>query len=87
MINVNCRTNHMPGRATKIFDVKTVLDTQTTGPRTVPVRWYIPEDKSNDALPVIVYFHGGGWVTGMLYWTHFGLQFCHTHELQQWRAA
>ncbi|KAL0049256.1 hypothetical protein WJX82_009847 [Trebouxia sp. C0006] len=53
-------------KATKVFDVKTVLDTQTTGPRQVSVRWYVPEYKSNDALPVIVYFHGGGWVTGDL---------------------
>ena len=68
MIDINCRTNHMLGRATKVFDVKTVLDTQTTGPRQVSVRWYVPEYKSNDALPVIVYFHGGGWVTGMLHW-------------------
>lgn len=76
MIDVNCRTDHMLGRATKVFDVKTVLDTQTTGPRKVPVRWYVPEDKSNDAPPVIVYFHGGGWATGMLCWTRLSLHFC-----------
>ncbi len=87
MINVNCLNTHMLGRATKVFDVKTVVDTQTTGPRKVPVRWYIPEDMRNDAPPVIVYFHGGGWVTGMLYWAQFSQRSCHTHEYQQWSVA
>ncbi len=85
MIDVNCRTNHMLGRATKVFDVKTVLDTQTTGPRKVLVRWYVPEDKSNDSPPVIVYLHGGGWVTGMLYWVQFANSPC-SHERQQLRV-
>lgn len=51
-------------KATKVYDVKKVEDTNTTGSRIVPVRWYTPETKSSEALPVIVYFHGGGWVTG-----------------------
>ena len=28
----------------------------------LPVRLYMPEQKSDKELPVIVYFHGGGWV-------------------------
>ena len=28
----------------------------------LPARIYVPEHKSNESLPVIVYYHGGGWV-------------------------
>src|SRR5437016_13109431 len=31
---------------------------------TIPIRLYTPVDKSS--LPVLVYFHGGGWVVGNL---------------------
>ncbi len=41
--------------------VASVEDTEIQG---VPVRIYVPESES--PLPVLVYFHGGGWVTGNL---------------------
>jgi len=41
--------------------VASVEDTEIRG---VPVRIYLPE--SEGSLPVLVYFHGGGWVTGNL---------------------
>ena len=37
----------------------------------IPVRIYRPESDSNDALPVLVYYHGGGWVIGSIE-THDG---------------
>ena len=52
-------------RATKVYDVSEVVNTEVTGSRRVPLRWYKPENTGSDALPVIVYFHGGGWVTGL----------------------
>jgi hypothetical protein len=37
-------------------------DTSIAG---VKVRWYQPDDKSlSEQLPVVVFFHGGGWVQG-----------------------
>ena len=29
----------------------------------VPVRVYLPREKETDGLPVMLFFHGGGWVT------------------------
>jgi acetyl esterase/lipase len=50
--------------------VKTVEDRQIPGPAgRIPVRIYTPEGKG--PLPVLVYFHGGGWVLGDLE-THDG---------------
>jgi acetyl esterase len=48
-------------------DVGTVDDVQIGG---VPVRLYTPA--GGDDLPIVVYFHGGGWVIGSLE-THDGL--------------
>lgn len=44
--------------------VETVEDRTVGGPEAVPVRIYRPT--SSTALPVLVYFHGGGWVMGGL---------------------
>ena len=32
----------------------------------VPVRIYRPKDTANNVLPVVLYFHGGGWVLGSI---------------------
>jgi acetyl esterase len=32
----------------------------------IPVRIYTPDDKSQQRLPVVVVYHGGGWVMGDL---------------------
>ncbi len=41
-----------------------VRDASTAGPRAVPVRVYRARPASG--LPVVVYFHGGGWVIGSI---------------------
>jgi acetyl esterase len=47
--------------------VETVRDLAFAGPAgDVPVRVYRPATADGDALPTIVYYHGGGWVTGTL---------------------
>ena len=48
--------------------VALVQDLQATGPHgAIPLRLYKPLAKtSGQALPVLVYFHGGGWVIGDL---------------------
>ena len=51
-------------RATRHFDVERTQDTTTDDARTVPLRIYHPKRLSAQKLPVLVYFHGGGWVTG-----------------------
>lgn len=53
-------------RPTKTCSVRSAVDTRTEGFKDVPVRWYTPETASSQELPVIVYFHGGGWVAGKL---------------------
>src|SRR5690625_4436115 len=49
-------------------DVASVEDSSFPGPGgDVPVRIYRPASRfSDDAAPVLVYFHGGGWVLGDL---------------------
>ena len=42
--------------------VKTQDLTYPTGGGTQPVRIYTPENAGSDPLPIIVYYHGGGWV-------------------------
>ena len=64
MISVKLLSQCVLTRATKVYDVNEVVNTKVTGSRIVPVRWYKPDNTGSDALPVIVYFHGGGWVTG-----------------------
>lgn len=51
-------------RGTRHFDVKRTQDTATDDARKVPLRIYTPNGHSAKKLPVLVYFHGGGWVTG-----------------------
>jgi acetyl esterase len=47
--------------------VAKVEDRPIPGPAgEIPLRIYIPESKPNEALPVLVFFHGGGWVIGDL---------------------
>src|SRR5690606_19779561 len=44
-----------------------VEDRKIPGPGgDIPVRIYTPVAAGGDALPVLVYFHGGGWVIGDL---------------------
>jgi acetyl esterase len=46
-------------------EVARIVDTAAPGPDgDVPVRVYVPE--SQGPLPVLVYFHGGGWVIGSI---------------------
>src|SRR5687768_2590016 len=49
-------------------DVASVTDMQAVGPHgAIPLRAYRPlGSRSGEALPVLVYFHGGGWVIGDL---------------------
>jgi acetyl esterase len=49
-------------------DVASVTDLQAVGPHgAIPLRAYRPlGSRSGEALPVLVYFHGGGWVIGDL---------------------
>lgn len=51
-------------RATLHHEVERVEDAATDDARKVPLRIYTPKNPSNKLLPVLVYFHGGGWVTG-----------------------
>lgn len=53
-------------RATLQHEVDTVEDTETDDARKVPLRIYTPKSNPSKKLPVLVYFHGGGWVTGKL---------------------
>ena len=47
--------------------VASVEDLQAQGPHgTIPVRLYRPLPVGSAPLPVLVYFHGGGWVIGDL---------------------
>jgi acetyl esterase len=48
-------------------ELRTVVDVDAGG---VPARWY--SDSDSDAVPVVLYAHGGGWVMGDLD-THDGL--------------
>ncbi|HEY7073384.1 MAG TPA: alpha/beta hydrolase [Acidimicrobiales bacterium] len=46
-------------------DVASVSDHVAPGPAgDVPVRVYVPAGSSSEPRPVLVYFHGGGWVIG-----------------------
>ena len=49
-------------------EIGSVVDSTVSGRRgTIPVRHYRPLRKaSSDVLPVLIYFHGGGWVVGDL---------------------
>lgn len=50
------------GEAPPVFRTE---ETQATGPfGPIPLRIYTPRDPAGDALPVLIYFHGGGFVIG-----------------------
>lgn len=43
--------------------MRTVEDRQIAGKRgQIPIRIYIPQSKDPNPLPILVYFHGGGWL-------------------------
>lgn len=43
--------------------MRSVEDRQIAGPRgEIPIRIYTPEAKDTGPLPILVYFHGGGWL-------------------------
>lgn len=46
----------------KIFH-RTIDDKVYNGEHEVPVRIYLPREKETEGLPVMLFFHGGGWVT------------------------
>ena len=57
------RTLIKQGRSTAPEPVGSVMDTTVPGPAgRIPVRVYKPRGMTSDNLPVLVYFHGGGFV-------------------------
>jgi acetyl esterase len=53
----------MPATAAEPEPVAVVYDRDLPGPAgDIPVRVYRPQPIGGDPLPVVVYFHGGGWV-------------------------
>lgn len=47
--------------------VNRVINQDIPGPAgAIPVRIYVPENSGPGPLPVVLYFHGGGWVNGSL---------------------
>lgn len=57
------RTLKKQGRSTAPEPVGSVMDTTVPGPAgRIPVRVYKPRGMTSDNLPVLVYFHGGGFV-------------------------
>ena len=57
------RTLQKQGRSTVPEAVGSVMDTTVPGPAgRIPVRVYKPITSNSDKLPVLVYFHGGGFV-------------------------
>lgn len=51
-----------PAQLAAEMGVKTVDMTYTSATATLPVRIYTPEHAGTDPLPIIVYYHGGGFV-------------------------
>ena len=50
-------------QATTPEEVATIKNSSFPGPGgAVPIRIYTPANPGKDALPVILYIHGGGWV-------------------------
>lgn len=48
-----------------IESVRRVVDQQISGPHgEIPIRIYLPD--SSEPLPILLYFHGGGWMVGSL---------------------
>jgi acetyl esterase len=41
-------------------------DAKLAGPRNIPIRLYAPLGAAAPSLPSLIYFHGGGWVSGDL---------------------
>jgi acetyl esterase/lipase len=47
--------------------MRKVEDRCIPGPRgPIPIRTYTPHTRHSDPLPVLVYFHGGGWIYGSI---------------------
>lgn len=43
--------------------MRTVEDRQVPGPRgPIPIRIYTPQVQDTNPLPILIYFHGGGWI-------------------------
>ena len=57
---MDAQTAKSPGRIFQIAQIKN--DVIKTSSGEIPIRIYIPEKK--EKMPVIIYFHGGGWVLG-----------------------
>jgi acetyl esterase len=61
------RQYEQAGRAAagKLPDVFDVCEYEANGPfGVIPLRVYIPREPAGQALPVLIYFHGGGYVVG-----------------------
>ena len=65
----------------QVPELESVAERTLPGPaRAIPVRVYTPQPEAGPAaLPILAYFHGGGWVFGDLD-THDGLCRCLAHE-------
>lgn len=50
------------GRSPAVFNVRQAAAEGPFG--AIPLRSYVPHDPAGRALPVLIYFHGGGWVVG-----------------------
>jgi acetyl esterase len=48
-------------------EIKHVEDLRIEGPHgPIPLRFYKPEQESSEPLPLLIYYHGGGWLLGDL---------------------
>ena len=55
------------GQPDNLFDVKNIEVPTSDSSRTIPSRLYIPTEKPENSLyPLILFVHGGGWVSGDL---------------------
>jgi len=56
----NARVNSLGRRSNKKIEIRDLI--VTVPKREIPIRLYHPGNKKT--LPVFIYYHGGGWVTG-----------------------